>query len=151
MFKMYLEDITWDGEEAPCVLVFSNAKDDGRMSVEIPETIGFDLRTLLNQKLDGLVPYFGICELVKQIGGNIKKLMIRSSHRPGSASMFLEISGKTTEVELFFADIISLAIVLGLPIYFDDAICMKREMPLAGRLLWMRTESMTNYSFDTGN
>jgi hypothetical protein len=150
MLKMYLQDIKWVDNEA-AMLIFVNTKDGGRMNVEVPEAIGFDLRTILNQKLSGFIPYFGIYELIKQLGGKVEKLMIRGSYNPGSAGMLLNINGKSTEIILFYADIAAISIILGLPIYFDNAICAKRELPLSARLLWTRTESITNFSFDTGN
>jgi bifunctional DNase/RNase len=149
LFKMFLEDVKWNGKEEPCVLVFGNAKDGGNLTVEIPESVGFDLRTLLNQKLQGMIPYFGICDLVKQVGGTIKKLIIRDEKKPGTAVMVVEVGGKIKETELFFGDIVSVAIILDMPIYFDDAVCFKRETTLSDRLRWTRTESITNYSFDT--
>lgn len=151
MFKMYLEDIKLDNEELPGVLIFSNDKDGGKMNIPVSESIGFDLRILLNQKIQGMEPYFGICELVDKIGGKIEKLLIRSSHRHGSAGIILNIDGKSKEIELFFADVVSICIVLNLPIYFDEEICARRDTLLADRLMWTRTESLTNYSFDTGN
>jgi bifunctional DNase/RNase len=149
MFKMYLEAVKWDGEEAPCMLIFSNAKDGGKLDVEIPEVIGFDLRTLLNQKLDGLTPYFGITELIPQLGGKIEKLIIRSSQKPGTATVLVEIGGKAREVELFFADVVSIAIIENMPIYFDESVCQKNELPLDRRLFFTRTSALTRYSFDT--
>ena len=151
MLKMHMEDIKWDNEESPSMLIFSNDKDGGRMNIPVSESIGFDLRILLNQKIQGMEPYFGICELVEKIGGKFEKLLIRSSHRHGSAGVLIEIGGKTIEIELFFADVVSISIVLGLPIYFDEDICARREALLADRLLWTRTESLTNYSFETNN
>ena len=149
MFKMYLEDVRWDGKEVPCLLVFKNSEDGGLLSIEISETIGFDLRMLLNQKLSGYVPYLGICEFIAQIGGSIKKLSVKNFQKPGTAEMLVEIGGKIKEVELFFADVVSASIVLDMPIFFDDSVCAKLDLPLASRLLWQRTESATNYSFET--
>lgn len=151
MLKMYLDDIKYESNKLPSMLVFTDAKDGGRMLIEISETICFDLFVLFNQKKSGATPYLGICEVIRQTGANINKLMIKESQNPGTALMLLEISGKITEVELFFADIVSVAIVLGLPIYFDESVCLKKEFSLSDRLLWTRTQDITNYSFDTNS
>lgn len=151
MFKMYLEDVKWSGSEASSLLVFKNAKDGGYLSIEIPESVGFDLRTLLNQKISGLMPYSGVCELIRQAGGKVRKLTIKNYHKPGTAELLLEIGGKTTEIELFFADVVSASIILDLPIYFDESLCQKKDLEIANRLLWTRTESITNYSFETNS
>ena len=149
MFKMYLDSIKWDGEDAPCMLIFSNAKDGRKLNVEIPEPIGFDLRTLLNQRLEGIEPYFGITEILYQTGIKIEKLIIRNSQKPGTAAMILDVCGKIVETELFFADVVSIAIVENMPIYFDESVCRKNEIPLDKRLLFTRTSNVTKYSFDT--
>ena len=149
LYKMYLEAVRWDGDDAGSLLVFSNVTDGGKLSVAIPEPIGFDLSTLLNQREEGIEPYFGISELISQIGGTVQKLIIGKHQRPGSGEMHLEIEGKTRVIELFFADVVALAIVEDMPIYFDESVCNKNEAPLDKRLLFTRTSSLTKYSFDT--
>jgi len=146
---MYLEAVKWDGEDAESMLIFSNVADGGKLSVVIPEPIGFDLRTLLEQRARGIDPYFGISELISQIGGKVQKLVIAKHQRPGSGEMYLETEGKTRCIELFFADIVAISIVEDMPIYFDESVCQKNELPLDKRLLFTRTSSLTRYSFDT--
>jgi len=149
MFKMYLDAVKWDGENSPCTLIFCNARDGGKLNVEIPEAIGFDLQTLLNQRTEGVNPYFGITEVFYQIGAKVEKLAIKANQKPGTAFVVLNVGGKITEIELFFADVVSIAIVEKMPVYFDESICVKNEIPLNRRLFFARTLTMTRYSFDT--
>lgn len=150
MFKMYLENIEVGGENGFCNLIFGNASDGRKMNVEIPQSIGFDLRTLLDQKLEGIEPYSGVTRLVSQIGGKIGKLVVRSNQKPGTVAVQLEIFDKPVEAELFLSDAVSIAIINDMPIYFDESICVRADMPLDRRLLYARTSDMTNYSFDAG-
>jgi len=149
MYKMYLEDVIWDGKDAPCVLILKNCEDGGFLSIGVHESVGFDLRTLLNQKRSGFVPYFGICALVSQIGATVKKLTVKNDKLLGTAEMLIEIGGRIKEIELFFADVISVSIVEDLPIFFDESVCSRLDLPLDQKILWSRTEDITNYSFET--
>jgi len=149
LYKMYLEAVKWDGEDELCLLIFSNVKDGGKLNVEIPEPIGFDLRTLLEQREEGTYPYHGICELISQIGATVQKLIIGKHPKAGTGVMHLDVGGKTHVVDLFFADVIAIALVEDMPIYFDDSVCKKNELTLEKRLLFTRTASITGFSFDT--
>jgi len=148
MFKMYLENIETGGENGLCSLIFSNASDGRKMNVEIPQSIGFDLRALLDQKSEGVEPYSGITRLVSQVGGKISRLIVRSKQRPGTVAVQLEIFDKFVEAELLLADAVSIAIINDMPIYFDEDICVSADMPIDRKLLYARTSTMTNYSFD---
>ena len=150
MFKMYLENIEVGGENGLCSLIFNNASDGRKMNVEIPQSIGFDLRTLLDQKLEGVEPYSGVTRLVSQTGGKISKLIVRNKQKPGTVAVQLEIFDKFAEAELLLADAVSIAIINDMPIYFDESICVRADMPIDRKLLYARTSNMTNYSFDVG-
>jgi hypothetical protein len=145
---MYLESIEIGGEDGICSLNFGNASDGRKMNVEIPQSIGFDLKMLLDQKLEGIQPYSGVTRLISQIGGKISKLIVRGKQKPGTVNVQLEILDKFVEIELFLVDAVSIAIINDMPIYFDESICIRADIPFDRKLFYVRTSSITNYSFD---
>ena len=150
LFKMYLESVKWDGEEAECFLCFSDISDNTKLNIEIPEAIGFDLQTLLHQaRRSKTKPYFGVCELISQIGAKVEALKITKQQNAGSGLIQLRVGQKTFDIEMFFADVISVSIIENLPIYFDDSIFKKTAAPLDKRLLFTRTGDLTKFSFET--
>jgi len=146
MIKMYLEDIKWNEESDFSVIIFGNLDYEGKLELHVSGDTGFDLWEVFTARIDP--PYLCVTDIFSQIGAEFTKFFVRQNQEPGTIGAKIKLGEQQFDVEMTVRDAMMIAITDNLPVYFDENMCKNPNIPLATKLSFTRTASLTKYSFD---